>query len=41
MTEFEWFIKISDWEFDHLDTTAERLDPCIWQAIVAKLKGWS
>jgi hypothetical protein len=40
MTEFEWFIKVSDWEFDHLDTVNDRLDYGVWQAIVARLEGW-
>lgn len=40
--EFEWFMKIANWEFDHLDSDeTKEFDRCIWQAIAAKLMGLS
>ncbi len=35
--EFKGFIAICDWEFENLGNIP--YDPCIWQAIAAKLLG--
>ena len=40
MTDLDWFVAVSDWEYDHLETPTDRLDPCLWQAIAARLLGF-
>ena len=43
MTEFEWFIKVCDWEYDHLDRNHLPVNDIreVWQQIIAVLKGWA
>lgn len=37
MTDLEWFVKIVDWQYDHLESVDDRFDLGVWQAIAAKL----
>lgn len=42
MSEFGWFVKICDWDYEHLDQRegADFADMrCLWQAIAAHLMG--
>ena len=40
-SEFEWFIAVCNWEYDHLDREALPVNDIreIWQAIAARLLG--